>query len=101
MHKMTVEEKAEALTGVLEHFGKLIYHAQDNDENKMVGAVTLTFHESGATNIGYVGSLEKHTTCGALLDALLSFREMIDSRALQEEMVGLFESMTIPDKHKN
>ncbi len=100
MHKMTVEEKAEALTGVLEHFGKLIYHAQD-DENKMVGAVTLTFHESGASNIGYVGSLEKHTTCGALLDALLSFRELVDSKALQEEMVGLFESMTIPDSRKN
>ncbi len=101
MHNLTVEEKAEALTGVLEHFGKLIYHANDKPDNKMIGAVTLTFHESGASNIGYVGSLEKHITCGALLDALLSFRELVDSKALQEEMVGLFESMTIPDDRKN
>lgn len=100
MDNLTVEEKAEALTGVLQHFGKLIQHAQD-DNNKMVGAVTLTFHEGGQSNIGYVGSLEKSATMGGLLEALLSFREMVDSRKLQEEMVGLFESMTIPDEYKN
>jgi len=101
MREMTVEEKAEALTGVLEHFGKLIYHANEKPNNQMVGAVTLTFHETGATNIGYVGQLEKHVTIGALLDACLSFRELVDSQELQNQMVGLFESMTIPDNKKN
>ncbi len=100
MHNLTVEEKAEALTGVLDHFGKLIFYANKPD-NKMIGAVTLTFHENGASNIGYVGSLEKHVTIGALLDSLLSFRELVDSRELQEQMVGLFESMTIPEDRKN
>ena len=67
----------------------------------MIGVITLTFHESGATNLGFVGSLERAATIGALVDAALSFREMVDSKALQNEMVGLFESMTIPDNEKN
>ncbi len=102
MHHLSKEEKAEATVNVLQHLGKLIQHAQgDNGKNPMIGAITLTFHESGATNLGYVGSLERANTLGALLDAALSFREMVDAKQLENEMVGLFESMIIPDNQKN
>jgi hypothetical protein len=99
MDRLTVEEKAEALTGVLHHFGKLIEHAQG--ANPMQGAVTLTFHQDGQYSLGYVGQLDKARTIGALTDATLSFREMVASKELSEQMLGLFESLTIPDELKN
>ena len=97
--EMTVEEKAEALTSVLEHFGKLVTNAQGDDP--IIGAVTLTFHLNGQFNIGYVGSLDKALTMGAMLDALLSFREMVASKEVGEQMLGLMQSLTIPDDRKN
>lgn len=102
MDNLTVEEKAEALTGVLQHFGKLVLHAQgDAGKNPMQGAVTITFHQDGQYALGYVGQLDKARTIGALTDATLSFREMVASKELSEQMLGLFESLTIPDEQKN
>jgi len=96
---MTVDERAAALTGVLEHFGKLVQHAQGEDA--AIGAVTVVFHESGQSSIGYVGQLDKQATIGALTDAMLSFREIVASKEVSEQMLGLLQSQTIPDSRKN
>ena len=98
MH-MTVEEKAAALTGVLEHLGKLIQNA--NNDDPTIGAVTVTFDASGQFNLGFVGSLDKALTMGALADALLSFREIVNAKASDEQLLALAQSLTIPDSRKN
>jgi hypothetical protein len=97
--EMTVEEQRDATVSVLEHLGKLVQDAQN--ENPTIGAVTLSFHNNGQFSIGFVGSLDKALTMGALLDTLLSFREMAASKEVGEHMTALVESLMIADKDKN
>ncbi len=107
--QMTNDEMLTALAGVLTHLGKLIETA--NGDDKIIGAVTVTFQQSGQFNLGFVGSLDKALTMGALTDAMLSFRDIVNAKEVGNQMLASFqeaerigayvESLTIPDKNKN
>jgi hypothetical protein len=103
MFNLTNKEIAEAVTRVLELLGVSIQTAQGytEDERRTVGMLVIEFKEDGDYSCNQAGVLNKALVLGALVDSLISYRELSNVRQAGEMFEAMAEAATIQDDNLN
>jgi hypothetical protein len=103
MMDMTDREKALATANVLEMLGLVINRVQgsQDDPRLTTGVLIIEYKADGDYHVSKAGLLNKAITMGALMDALLAFREQTQAQRVTELFDAMLESADIDDEKLN